>query len=364
MFKDNKLSTVAFLSLLIYGGNSLFADENQDKINQDIQSLMDEQKTEDMKSSDRPFNPLKRNSLKIKNSNSSEVNPITDITWKPGEIITLQVEYAHPTKVVMPGYIEKLEYLEGVGGITINKKNFAKGEDSMLITREQNIDKDTVVYATVLGKRLTFIIKYADINQGHSLVKINIPVENSVEAANSVNSTPQKVYKKIKSKDLTRETNIKSVGMLVHMLKGDAPEYYAKIDLNRKLKKENDSFFSFGNKKEDNMGELVFKSLFENNPYFLESYQKRLVKPIELYEDNFIVVYSDVRREKMDIYGLKMELCNYDKNEAMSINIDDIKTIIGKNILAAKHPMEKVAPMTCEDAYVVFYKKMEDKNKK
>jgi len=273
--------------------------------------------------------------------------------WQQDKVLIVNIEFAHPTKIVFPGFIEKLEYLEGVGGITIDKKNFSSGQDSILLTRKEDIKKNTVVYVTVLGKRLTFIIKYAKQGYGDSLVKINIPVLNTQALVNQ--NKVKKIYKRIRYKDLTRQTNLKSVAMIVKMNQGRAKDYYEKVEINKKIKKNN-SFFGFINNDTEKLGQLVFKKLFNGNKTFFNSLNNRKITPLELYEDNYLVVGTNKRMKKLNIYGMKMRWCNNNREISTEINIDDIKTIIGKNILAVKHPMKKIAPMTCKNIYVVFYK--------
>jgi len=284
-----------------------------------------------------------------KDKRSSNVKTKT-LVWKEGKILSVNIEYASPTKIVFPAYIEKIEFLEGVGGIYINKKNFAKGDDSILLTRKKDINKETLLYATVLGKRMTFIIKYAKMNKGDAMVKIVIPIKN-----NKINrSTKKKVFKKISSKDLTRKTNIKSVGMLTKIYNKTAWKFYDKVELNKALKNDN-SFLNFWSDNETTLGNIIFKKLFNGNRDFYTAYNNKTIIPLELYEDNYVVVMSNKNKRKMYIYGLKMKWCNY-SDTTVQITIDDVKSVIGKNILSVKHPMIKTPPKSCDDVIVIFYK--------
>lgn len=269
------------------------------------------------------------------------------------QMITINIEFEHPTKVVFPAYIEKLEYLEGVGGIIISKKEFSKGQQSILITKTLDVMKDSIAYVTVLGKKIPLYLKSVGKSEGDSLVYIDMKMKNKEKTEKK----EEKIhYKPIKYKELTRNTNLKSVSMIVNMIKGNADEYYKKIDLHPEKEKNKSSFFSFG-KDDEKYSTILFKKLFSGDTEFFTSYKMNEIEPLELYEDNYMVYFSDKSKSKLNIYGMKLKWCNLNKYKSKQINIDDIKSVIGKNILAAKHPMSKIPPNKCSYTYVVFYKK-------
>lgn len=282
---------------------------------------------------------------------SSEKNNVKVYEYsEDNQTIDIKVDYRQPTKIVFPAFIEKIEMVDKSASLTLNNKELEEGTDTLLLTQEQEINNSAIIYITVLSKRI--ILNVEPNKKFDKLVKINIPMSSSTPSNNEENIERTK----IKSKDLTRATNIKSAEMILKMLTNKADNHYKEINLNTVVKKDS-SLFGFDEKNEEKVSTQLFTKLFKDNPDFFSLYLNRIIQPEKLYVDHFVVNKSNKVKEVLDIYGMKTKWCNYSTNNALQITIDDVKRVFGKNILKVKHPMEKIAPRTCDYVYTVFYKK-------
>lgn len=282
---------------------------------------------------------------------SSEKNNVKVYEYsEDNQTIDIKVDYRQPTKIVFPAFIEKIEMVDKSASLTLNNKELEEGTDTLLLTQEQEINNSAIIYITVLSKRI--ILNVEPNKKFDKLVKINIPMTSSTPSNNEENIERTK----IKSKDLTRATNIKSAEMILKMLTNKADNHYKEINLNTVVKKDS-SLFGFDEKNEEKVSTQLFTKLFKDNPDFFSLYLNRIIQPEKLYVDHFVVNKSNKVKEVLDIYGMKTKWCNYSTNNALQITIDDVKRVFGKNILKVKHPMEKIAPRTCDYVYTVFYKK-------
>ncbi len=273
------------------------------------------------------------------------------------QTVDIKVDYRQPTKIVFPAFIEKIEMVDKSASITLNNKELEAGSDTLLLTQEQEINSSAIIYVTVLSKRI--ILNVEPNKNFDKLVKINIPMTSATPSFNNNSSSfsEENIERtKVKSKDLTRTTNIKSAEMLLKMLTNKAENHYKEVNLNTVVKKD-DSLLSFDNKTDEKVSTQLFTKLFKDNPDFFSLYLNRIIEPEKLYIDHFVVNKSNKVKEVLDIYGMKTKWCNYSSNNALQITIDDVKRVFGKNILKVKHPMEKLAPRTCDYVYTVFYRK-------
>lgn len=284
------------------------------------------------------------------NNNFVKTFQYTDVD----NIISVNVRYGQPTKIVFPAFIEKVEMIKKAAGIDLRTEDLQSGTDTLLITRTKEIKDETVIYITVLGKRIIVNIKYADKNNRDGIVNVKMRVSPNSNGGGS-NRSSFSPKKSIKSKDLTRQTNLKSVEMVLKMYKGTAADYYNVMNLDGTIAQEQ-SFFDFSRPKEESVSNSIFKKLFAGNPDFFTLYNNRIIEPVELYIDSYTVVKSNRVKKVLDIFGTKTKWCNYSKTDALQITIDDIKSVFGKNILSVKHPMDKIRPRTCQYVYTVFYK--------
>lgn len=266
------------------------------------------------------------------------------------QTLSVFVNYGKPTKIVFPAFIEKIEMIDKSNSLSINKEELSKGTDTLLLTQEEKKYKDSsYIYVTTLGKRIILDVKQS--KNFDRLVKIQMSDMNKQSSNNT-----KKVTKKIKSKDLTRQTNIKSAELLLKMIEGNAEDYYKSINL-KGIISQDTSFFDFNTKPEERVATNVYKKLFMGQPDFFALYLNRIIEPIELFVDDYVVVKSNKVKEVLNVFGMKTKWCNYSHDNAIQINIDDVKSVFGKNLLKVKHPMDKIAPRTCEYVYTIFYRK-------
>lgn len=292
----------------------------------------------------------------VKQNFSSEKNNVKVVEYgENNQTIDIKVDYRQPTKIVFPAFIEKIEMVDKSSSIAINSKELETGSDTLLLTQEQEIDSSAIIYVTVLSKRI--ILNVEPNKNFDKLVKINIPMSSSIPTNSKSSASEENIERtKIKSKDLTRTTNIKSAEMILKMLNNKAENYYKEINLNTVVKKDK-SMLDFDDKSEEKVSTQLFTKLFKDNPDFFSLYLNRIIRPEKLYIDHFVVNKSNKVKDVLDIYGMKTKWCNYSSNNALQITIDDVKRVFGKNILKVQHPMEKLAPRTCDYVYTVFYRK-------
>jgi len=274
---------------------------------------------------------------------------IKRINWEGKSPIFLNIAFQIPTKVVFPGFIEKLEYLDGQAGITIVQQDLIKGTQSLVITRKYDIHQDGIAYVTVLGKRIPLVLKYVSPRKADFLVYVNFGFMKNPETSAK---KKQNIFKVITHKNLTQKTNLKSVSMIVHMINGDAGEYYKEIPLKLNIK---NNFFNAKDMTQEQYQALLFKKVFNGNKDFMTAYFNNEIIPEKMYLDNYMVYITDKNKKDLNIIGVKMKWCNLSNTYYKQINIDDIKVVIGKTLLAAYHPFKKIPPKACVNVYAVFY---------
>ena len=288
-----------------------------------------------------------------------KINPynISKTILYNGQPIIVYAGYQVPLDIRFPAYIEKIEYMAGKGGIYVYNRNLMNGTQILRILRKQNYKTENLIYVTLLGQKIPIIVKYPNnLHPTEHLVYINIPQNLLGLTKTNTNSTP-KIVKVTTYKNLTFKTNIKSVMMIVRMIEGTANKYYQKINLSYHPKTHNgiSKFFGAKNSTKEQYLALLFKKVFRGNKNFMTAFFNNEIIPQSLYINNFLVYLTNKRKTNLKIYGVKTKWCNLSSKYYKEINIDDIKLVFGKDILAAYHTFKKIPPRHCSEVYAVFY---------
>ena len=304
-----------------------------------------------------------QNSIKQNQSllNDDYTNLEKNILYNGGPII-VYAGYQTPVDVRFPAYIEKIEYMEGKGGVYVYQRNFMNGTQVLRILRKKPSKIDNIIYVTVLGRKIPIIVKYPDKKHlPDHIVNVNIPKSLfNIPGINSNNSngfSSPKVIKVVKYKNLSFKTNIESVIMILKMIDGTAGQYYQEVNLKYTPNKNNElmNFFETKNQTKAKYLALLFKKVFRGNKDFMTAYFNNEIIPQKLYIDNYVVYLTNRRKAQLRIYGVKTKWCNLSKRFYKEITIDDVKLVFGKDILAAYHPFRKIPPGHCAEVYAVFY---------
>lgn len=304
---------------------------------------------------------IMQENAKLQNENYQNLE--RNILYKGGPII-VYAGYQIPVDIRFPAYIERIEYMEGKGGVYIYKRNFMNGTQVLRILRKRPSKIDNIIYVTVLGRKIPIIVRYPDKKTSPDhMVNINIPKSLfnipglNQNSSNSPGFSSPRVIKVVKYKNLSFKTNIKSVIMILKMMEGTAKNYYQEVNLDYTPNKNSGvmNFFGSKNQTKEEYLSLLFKKVFRGNKDFMTAYFNNEITPQKLYIDNYIVYLTNRRKAQLKIYGVKTKWCNLSKRFYKEITIDDVKLVFGKDILAAYHPFKKIPPGHCTEVYAVFY---------